>query len=377
MLKNKKKLIVIGSIFASGTIFAALYGGGPAEAWTEAQIAAHVAAVNAHIAAFGTSYSAQMQAQYEQTISAIAVATKQEALAANIVSDSTRNAAQQLVNAVSSQQTADLITKNLLDYSPLTGQGFNTCGVYAKNKSLDKAYDSIHEQAANFVVGLDNAPGTSQNSVVEALNNRMSNHLKNFCTEAEAKAGLCKESKLPGGDTNAALLFTAAEPGSLNDLAQKAYIENVLGTPDPSVSKLAGQSVEGQNYLYQKNRKDGLLSIPAYSLARIKYANTKQKELNGYSPNEALQNRVNAYFGGSEAEQWAKSLAVQTPRGLMVESLKVGGLQTWISHKEFEQTQRINANRAALILASSDQNKNELAVTHNRALSDQLKREVE
>ena len=126
MLKNKKKLIVIGSIFASGTIFAALYGGGPAEAWTEAQIAAHVAAVNAHIAAFGTSYSAQMQAQYEQTISAIAVATKQEALAANIVSDSTRNAAQQLVNAVSSQQTADLITKNLLDYSPLTGQGFNT-----------------------------------------------------------------------------------------------------------------------------------------------------------------------------------------------------------------------------------------------------------
>ncbi|MFP3449578.1 hypothetical protein SB765_32115, partial [Pseudomonas sp. SIMBA_067] len=71
--------IVVGSTMLSSVSYGALYGFGPAEAWTIAQIELLTGTVSANIGAFGTSFGSQMTYKFEQIISAVAIATKQEA----------------------------------------------------------------------------------------------------------------------------------------------------------------------------------------------------------------------------------------------------------------------------------------------------------
>lgn len=355
---SREKVLCAFILMLPVTAWATLYGTGPAEAWTQQQLTTQATQVSGNIITFGETFASQMQNHFEQTISAIAVATKQESVAANLIANNNLKSSQQLVSAVAAQDKADAVAKAVINYSPTTGQGYKTCTVIQKNKTLDRAFESNHVAAQIYVTQLDNAPGKLAESVTDTMNRRFNTHLEDFCTDAEAEAGMCGKSKLPGGDTNAAILFSPAAPGSLEDKAQLAYIQNILGTPAPKISKEAGQTPAGQDYLIKTAQSDALLSIPAYSLARIKAANTRTNS--GLSPNELLEKRTNDYFGGKEALEWSKTLASQSPRGLMVETLKVGGLQTWLEYQSLQQSQRINVNLAALTIAGK---KNEQAKT--------------
>lgn len=355
----KQKKILLALILSPLSALAALYGGGPAETWTNEQLIFQANTVSENIISWGQGFASQMENHFEQVISAIAVATKQESLAANLIANNNVKSSQQLVNAVAAQQRANEISVTISRYSPQTGQGYKTCTVIQKNRTLDRAFSNTHIAAQVYVSKLDNAPGSLVNSVADSMSARYKHHLANFCTDAESDAGLCKKSKLPGGDMNAAVLFSPAKPDSLEDKAQMAYIQNVLGEPDAKLPKTAGANASGQDYFFYKNRKDAILSIPAYSLARIKAANTIDPAT-GYSANQLLEKRTNDYFGGSEASKWSKVLAGQDERGLMVETLKVGGLQIWMDLAQLEQTQRINANLAALVLVGADSIKSNL-----------------
>jgi len=347
------KALAVAACMATGSAGAALYGFGPAESWTIAQIALLTTKVTASITAFGSTFSANMVYKFEQVISAIAVTTKQEALAANIVSDGAKNSAEQLVNAVRAQKQSDQVTRAYLDFNPATGQGYQPCLVAAQNRTLDGAFDSVGASAKATVASLDVAPGRMVDSTGAALMQRLATHRSKFCSQAEADAGLCSLSQLPGGDTNAALLFEPTQPGSLKQEAQTAYIQHVLGAPDTLIPKSAGLTPQGQAYMLAKNNKDALLSIPAYSLAMVQAANTQSPELQNKSPNEVLRIRVNQYFGGKEAQKWSATLAAQGERGLMVEAVKLGGLEVWLHHKQYQQNQRLEMNLAALAMASA------------------------
>lgn len=360
----------------SSVSWGALYGFGPAEAWTAEQITALTASVSANIASFGTTFGAQMQFKFEQIISAVAVATKQEALSANVVGDNTRATAEQLVNAVRAQRQNELVAKAYLDFNAGTGQGFDPCGTVVKNKTMDMAFSSAAEQAKSAISKLDAAPGTLVQSTPQAMQARLANHRNKFCTASEAAAGLCSVSTLPGGDTNASLLFEPTQQGSLTAEARKAYIQHVIGAPDQAISKSAGGSPAGEAYLVQKNRKDSLMSVPAYSLSMIDAANTQNAEFGGKSANEVLRLRVNQYFGGKEAEQWAGNMARQTQRGLLVEAAKMQGLEVWIHQQQYEQNQRLAANIAALVVASSDRLSGPLEYEYQKALSDTARQSV-
>ena len=371
-MKQGKQIIAAAALSAtlcSGAAYAALYGGGPAEAWTTKQIASLTAVVSGNIASFGEAFSAEMQTKFEYIISSVAVATKQEALSANIVSDGTRQAAEQLVNAVRAQRQSDQVVTAYLNYNAATGQGHDPCGTNAKNKSMDIAFESVAVQARSTVGMTDVAPGRLVTSVPQAMQARLDTHRSKFCTAAESSAGLCSTSQLPGGDTNAALLFEAAPAGSLQTEARYAYIQHVLGPPDQKLEKSAGGTPAGQVFMVAKNRKDALLSVPAYSLAMIDAANTQSDQFGGKSPNEVLQLRVNQYFGGAEAEQWSGSMARQTQRGLLVEATKMAGLEVWIHHKQYEQNQRLEANLAALLLASADKLSSPLEAQYQKVLA--------
>lgn len=368
--------IVVGSTMFTSVSYGALYGFGPAEAWTMAQISLLTGTVSGNITAFGASFSAQMQYKFEQIISAVAIATKQEALSANVVGDNNRATAEQLVNAIRAQRQNDAVAKAYLDFNGGTGQGYDPCGTVAKNKTMDLAFTTLAAKAKAAVNTFDAAPGKLVASTAQAMQARLANHRNKFCTAAEADAGLCSLSSLPGGDTNAALLFEPTEENSLTAEARTAYIQHVMGAPDQALDKTAGGTPAGETYMVQKNRKDSLLSVPTYSLAMIDAANTRSTEFGGKSPNEVLKLRVNQYFGGTEAEQWSGNLARQTQRGLLVESAKMGGLEVWLHQKQYEQNQRLVANLAALVVASSDRLSGPLEYEYQKVLSDTASQSV-
>ena len=200
---------------------AALYGFGPAEAWTNTMIGWLTSYVLAQIAAMKAAFMLQSQIRFEQLISAVAVATKQEGLSANQIVDSTRNAGQTLVNAVRAQRVNDATVQAYLDYSPATGQGYDVCGTVMRNRTLDQAFNDASGAARRLMSDLDVTPGKLVDSRVKAMAARLDTHRQKFCTPSEAEAGLCKLGKVPGGDTNAGLLFQGVEENSDESLARK------------------------------------------------------------------------------------------------------------------------------------------------------------
>lgn len=373
-MRVKKIYVWVGAaLMVSPLAFAALVPSGPAEAWTAAQILAQSNTIIGNIGSFTGAYSKQMYTNHQQVMSALKVVTKQEAMSEHQASDTSRKAAQQQANAHLAQiKTKDMIKANL-DYNSVTGQGHQTCAVMQKNGTVQRKFEDINAKAEDVVLKLDNSPGKLSESVGKALDQRVELHNKYFCSEQEAEAGLCSVGKLPGADTNSLSLSTPAKPGSVEEQAQLAYMQNVLGTPDPLLPKSAGQSEAGQEFLYQKVRKDALLAFPAYSLAAIKEANTIDSETNK-TPNQLLTERVNAYFGGPEALEWAKTLSRQQPRGLMVESLKVNGIQTWLKFQHLQQTQRINGNLASLVIAANNQNSESVQNKYLESLSSDIRK---
>ncbi|WP_323025777.1 hypothetical protein [Castellaniella sp.] len=370
MNMTAKKLRVAALVCALGapSAHAALYGGGPAESWTIGEIAASTAEVSGNIASFGLSFATQMQLKFEQIISAISVATSQEALSASVVADGTREAAAQLVNAVKAQRVSDQTARAYLSFNPATGQGYDPCGTLAKNKTLTQAFDSVPDVARLTMKALDVAPGKVAFSADGAMVARMATHREKFCSAEEAKAGLCKVSELPGGDMNAALLFEPASPGSLKAQARQAYIQNVVGAPItvPGNVAASGAAVR-EPLMVAVAQQSAMMSIPAYSLAMIDAANTQSPEFGGKSANEVLALRVNQYFGGAEAKEWSGSMARQSTRGLLVEHAKMAGMQAWVRQRQKEQGDRIEANVAALLVIASKRSGIDPSLEYERA----------
>lgn len=382
-MKKTMRLTVASAALAAAlvpTAHAALYGGGPAESWTIQEIAKQTSEVSGNIASFGASFATQMQMKFEQLISAISVATSQEALSASTVVDGTRQAASQLVSAVRAQRVNSAATKAYLDFNPATGQGFDPCGTLAKNQTLDQAFQTASQSAKATLASLDVAPGrvfVSSPGAPEKMA-RLREHRDKFCTAAEADAGLCTLSELPGGDVNAALLFEPAAPESLKSQARRAYIQNVVGEPVrvPASLKSAGE-IAKEPLMVSVARQSAMMSIPAYSLAMIDAANTQSPEYGGKSPNEVLSLRVNQYFGGVEAQEWAGSMARQSQRGLLVEHAKMSGLQTWVRQREYEQAQRIEANIAALLVLATDKSVQPPTLEHQTGVQDAARRDIQ
>lgn len=368
--KTKLLIAAIFSTLSSSFAFGALYGFGPAETWTIMKIIGLTTDVTTNITSFGTSFGLQMQSTFERIISSVAVSTKQEALSSNVVSDSTRQAAEQLVNAVRAQRQNDQLTYAYLDYNPATGQGYDPCGTTAKNKSMDLAFQVSEQFAKESLKDIDVAPGRLVESSTRAMQHRLENHRENFCSDAEASNGICTKSDLPGGDINAAILFEPASADSLQHKARMAYIQHVLGEPDQLLPSNAGHSRAGDSFMQAKITKDSMLSVPGYSLAKIAANNTRSDEFGNRSPNEMLRIRVNQYFGGKEAEEWSGSMARQTTRGLMVEELKMAGLEIWLMHKQYEQNQRIQANLSTMVLAKTNAMTGMLNIKYQKVLND-------
>lgn len=362
-MKNLHQLTIITMILSgiglSQTSMAALMSGGPAEGWTQTEIALETSSVSTTMNTFGSSLLTSLQKNFANLMDAISVATKQSAINGSNESDNIRRTGNILVSAIKSQRMTAQIAQAYVDYGLATGQGYDPCGTLLKNKTMDRGFSDVKEGVNKTISSFAAINGNMVTSVGDWEQAQVQLHRDKFCSQSEADAGLCTVSKVPSGDTNGALFFQAADKGSLVDQAREAYINNLLGAPNSAIDRTQGKTAAAQDFLFEQNHQSALLSIPAYSLAMIDGNNTRIPTSGNKSPNEMLLNRVNQYFGGGEAKDWMGSLARQTPRGLIVETAKVEGLQAWIKSKQIQQNDRIIANLAALVISAGDiQSKN-------------------
>lgn len=314
-----------------------------------------------------------IQNNTKEITQSLAVATKQEQVVGESIADTIVRTAQTYMSTLQTIDQNQRIQASALKYG-VTGQGYRACNVVAKNKELAQAPSEVHVTAATIVSNTGNQPGSLTQDATHDRNVQIQEHRDKFCTVTEAQSGVCTLSSLPGGDTNASLLFQAVYPDSKEAEARVAVRRNMLGQPDAALPVASAKSPAGKEYLFALNHKASMLAFPAYSLAVIDAQNLKQfadEKGDLKSANEILESTVSRYYGGEEALEWQKSMLAQEPRGLLVEAARIEGLEVWMDQQAYEQGLRMEGLLATLVLSTAEPFKAETNKAEKNALRHQ------
>lgn len=331
------------------------------------------ATISGTIEAFSLTTRTNIKYNMENLLSAIKVATAQNAQSSQSLAEIQTSASQKLATARQTIDLQDKILKTIRDYGSATGQGFKACAIVASNNGLQDAVNHANNLAASKET-------ETLSSIVPKsdLNSTTYNRLKvsetEFCAEGNSN---CTTSKLPAADVNGALLFVPANEGSKEQLARSMFRENVVGVPLQGL-KTSNQvnSPMGQKTYFESNRLAALVSPAAYSLAYIDAANTRSINRDGkmYSANELIDQTVSRYYGGSEAKDWQASMIAQEPRGLLVETARLNGLSLWMDNHMYQQSLRKEANLAAILISTSEPLSADVKAIGNKNNAYQIKR---
>ncbi|OIH11926.1 hypothetical protein A7M79_00110 [Acinetobacter baumannii] len=337
----------IGSIISTAAANAAI-----AAAKAAAEAAASIAKIGASIGTFSATTVANMTYSMNSQLSSIKVATAQISQSSQALAEVQTYASQKLATV---RQTID-VQNRILDvnksYGAASGQGYKACVVVKENKGLDEAADHTNLIAASKESETLSAI-TTKSSLNDAIYNKIKLSQAEFCSTGNPN---CEPSRLPAGDVNGALLFVPADDGSKEQLARNLFRQNVLGTQVEGLNvRNQINSPQGQMSYFNSNRQAALLSPAAYSLAYIDAQNTRTIERDGkkYSANELIENTVGRYYGGKDAKSWQASMITQEPRGLLVESARIGGLTVWLENHMYQQSLRKEAMLASILLATT------------------------
>jgi len=332
----KKSASVFVVLATSASVAWASCGG--TEALVSASAASLASSVVAQLVASTSTLVALDNVQTEALISSIKVVAKQVD-ASGEKSNATIVQGEQAFAAVAK----DLADKELADkfVMDFLSQGFEPCSQSTATKNLALAEASVRVSIPERVNSEIEAAGGRFGSPAAALKAREEAHRKNFCTQSEVDAGLCSSlGKLPGGDTNAALLF-GTDKSADAVAAKNAFINNVIGLPDAAPPLGAAASPEAAAYLLEKKKKDAFLAWPANSLKSI--------QVEGEAYKSVMDERVGQYFGTKRAADWARDQAGQAQRGVIVDLVKIQGLQLKVRERRIRENLRLEANFAALL----------------------------
>jgi len=309
--------------------------------------------LNAAVTAVDTSLSTLLETESQRLTSAIAVLTKQKALAANQIAESGRNSAQQTATALNVLAQTDRVKKARFDYGGEFGQGFSPCIVYATRSVIsNRDADMTTEVRQRVKSEITAAPGVYADPV--KAQTAMVKNREQFCTQGQVDSGLCKSvGTLPGADLSVATLFEPAMEGEALYEAKVAFVNNVAGLPDGPVPESAGKSSSAQSYTLAKSRKDALVSPALASLKQIQldYSGVEGTETGSDLPlAEHFRKEVQRYSGNTpEYESWAKVMSAQNERGAMVEILKIKALDLALQEKQYRQYESMEAQLASLV----------------------------
>ncbi|MCL2875363.1 MAG: hypothetical protein FWF12_03535 [Betaproteobacteria bacterium] len=307
----------------------------------------------AQIMAVDGVLSAQLEFHSERVLSAIAVLTKQKAVAANQIGNSSRVQSQQIASGMGVIRTAARQKAVRLNHGSEYGQGVDPCRIYAQRKVIaGRDADMAREVRGRIAAEVYAAPGVymdgaqSREKLVEAH--------QPFCTQDQVDAGLCKAvGTLPGASLNAGTLFNPAMGAEDLYKAKSAYINNVVGMTDSPVPEGAGTHAAATTYAMAKGSKDAIVSPAIVALKDVQLFNSGVEGSHSGTDlplSMLFQNEVNRYAGGSiEYDNWSNAMAKQVERGVMVELLKVEALRLAVAGKKLEALDKQEAMLAALV----------------------------
>ena len=286
------------------------------------------------------------------TVSAIKVATKQESVSAEKKRLAMRNSGAAFATAYVAQRSSEQVYSV---YSRYRSQGFDSCGVSGMTTALRTREVAVDGSIATRIgAEIEAAPGRFGDPA-QALKVRLDEHKAKFCTATEQAAGVCSSvGVLPGGDSNAALLFEEASPNDNTSKAKNAFINNLFGLPHSAQGFAGrGQTPEGQSALVDKHRRDAVNSIAMVSFKTIQ-AEHEKDSATGSSLAGLIRQRVSTYFGSDRSQQWAQTLAAQEQRGVLVDMVRMEGIALKMAERRVRQNARIEANMAGLLAVTND-----------------------
>jgi len=339
------------------------------ESWVAPYFQNATQVLNQAISAVDKALSAQLEMNSERLTQAIAVLTKQKALVANQIADSSRTASQQVATSLNVLAQTERVKQARFDYGGEFGQGYSPCKVYATRQVIaGRDADMASERLARVMSEVIAAPGRyfdpiqGQRELIEAN--------KDFCTQDQVDSGLCESlGEIPGASLAVSTLFEPAMEGEKLYDAKVAFVNNMVGVPDGPVPAVAGSTPATAAYSLSKARKDALISPAITSLKEI------QLDHSGVTGTETgediplavhFRNEVKRYAGDSaEYDAWARVMSAQNERGALVELLKVKALDLAIQEKQYRQYERMEAQLAALVAlelqSSGTQNRTDAA----------------
>lgn len=338
----KKTAVALAFLGASGTV--AWASCGETAGLVNADAGIQAGKTTASLAAAATQLIAIDTTETSVIVSALKVLAKQIDASTEKTVATTVGAEQSMAAVAKEIADKELIDKIVLDY---TSQGFDPCAQSAATRRMANAEAEVTTSVPRRIGSEVEAGGGRFASAADALRTRDERHQALFCTQAEVDSGACSSvGKIPGGDTNAALLFNSDTSQDMV-AAKNAVINNIVGLPDNPVSREVANTPEAVTYLMEKKRKDAFLAWPIYSLKTI------QAENETFKP--AMDARVGQYFGTPQAMEWAKSQASQAPRGLLVDLVKIQGLSLKLAERRLRQNMRLEANLAAMLELENQQ----------------------
>jgi hypothetical protein len=353
MLNRKQKILVsFATITSTGTAFALCNSCCPLylnEIVAPAFVYATTSIIGA-MSAVDVALAAQLQFNSERLTSAIAILTKQKAVGANQVNEAGKNAAQVTAQALNSLAQTDRVKQARFDYGGEFGQGYSPCKVSATRNFLQSNIEQTNNKTLNDVNKEIIASAGAYVSKEQTINDRIKQYQEHYCSLEQVKYGMCdKVGELAGKSVSIATLFSPSSISTKEYQAKLDFINSISGLPDNPIPEQNKTSSLSRSYMLMKHQKDASVSPAYYSLKKIQNDYIEPKGI-GSSVAEMFESEVARYMGvGNEGGNWAKSIAIQNQRGLLVELLKVKALDLSIQSRQYEQQERMEANLAVLV----------------------------
>lgn len=317
------------------------------------------ASIKATLSGVDTTLSGLLQTNSQRLSSAIAVLTKQKALAANQIADSQVNSGKMIAEGMNTISQTQRVKEARFEYGGEFGQGYQPCLISAERAVIAARNADLQGETSERVKSeIIAAPGQYVDH--DAAFKKLTAAHKPYCTDDEVASGLCESTgSMPGADTRITTLFEPVMEGESGYQAKVDFINNVAGMPDQPIPNTAAGSAQAQSYVLEKTKKDALLS-PA--LSALKEIQVETSGIDGMESGKELplselyKNQVERYFGNSdEYQNWSKTLATQNERGVMIETLKVKALNLALKAKLYRQYETMEAQLATLTATELNQ----------------------
>jgi hypothetical protein len=382
-VRNQRRVMIATAIaLTSGLAFAQFCPPQYQENFVQPMFQNATGAIEAEISSVDSALSSELELYSQRINSAVAVLTKQKALAANQIADANRTAAQTTATALNALSQAERVKDARFEYGPEFGQGYQPCAIYAeRNLIANRDAEMGEERRVRVMSELVSAPGRYTDPV-QAEQIRAQEHRQYFCTEDQVKSGMCDSvGPMAGASVTAATLFQPVMEADSLYRAKVAFGNNLMGPPDAPVPAAAAGSPAAVTYALAKAQKDALVSPALASLKEIQLEYTGVDAAHGGSDIPMavrLEREVQRYLGNTaDYDAWTKAMAGQNTRGLLVELLKEKALDLVLLERQYRQYERMEANLATLVAGQLRNDSQRAAAVVGQAAGQQAKSQIQ